>query len=368
MADSDPFARLCLTGSRFDNKGMPVEALGELAQYRDLVLGVARAQFLLEHPERKRLPRGFVDRLQLRLRTVEDGSAIPVLERVAPRGALLAVDDEFTRARDAIEDVVAAAAADEPLPEVFPLEALVLFNRFGQTLRPDEAIELRRGSAKSGPRYTGETRRRLVLSQKRTYQEELHGIGWIYEVDANGMSCRVRLRTGPTAPVSAPLDEMTFEPVKEVLEPNGEGPPVWVSGIGVFDSARRLLRFDSIHDVSALDPEDLASLDSRLDELSLLNPGWLDGEGARLDVEALSRARRVLADLLAFEVPRPRVFATPEGGVQAEWTVADNEISVTFEPDGKLYAVAVNLASGQSEEPELTTDDAEQIAQLLQVS
>lgn len=183
------------------------------------------------------------------------------------------------------------------------------------------------------------------------------------------MSCRVRLRLGPTTPVPAPLDELTFGPVKDVLEPNGEGPPVWLSGVGVFDSERRLIRFDSIHDATVLDdPDDLASLDSRLDEIASLKAGWLDGDGVRPDIGALDRARRVLSDLLTFEVPRPRLFATPEGGVQAEWTVGENEISVTFEPDGQLYAVAVNLASGQSNEPKLTADDPEQIAQLLRAS
>lgn len=367
--DQDIFARLRLTGGRFDGDGMPVETLAELAQYRELVLGVARAQFLSENPERKRVPRGFTDRLQLRLRTVEEGSAVPVLERPAQEGTLLAPEDEFTRARDAIEDAVAAAEADEPPPPRFPPEALVLFNRFGQTLKPDEAIELRRGSATTGPRYTAQTRRKLVLRQKSTYQEELHGIGWISEVDGNGMSCRIRLRLGPNSPVPAPLDEVIFGPVRDVLEPNGEGPPVWVSGVGVFDSDQGLLRFDSIHEVSVLDePEDLASLDRRLEELASLNTGWLDGDGVRPDGDVLQRASCMLADLLTFEVPRPRVFATPEGGVQAEWTIADHEISVTFEPDGRLYAVSVNLASGQAEEPELATDDPEQIAQLLQVS
>jgi hypothetical protein len=369
MESQDIFARLRLTGGRFDGEGMPVETLAELAQYRELVLGVARAQFLSENPERKRVPRGFVDRLQLRLRTVEEGSAVPVLERAAPEGSLLAVDDEFTRARDAIEEAVQAAEADQPLPAGFPRESLVLFNRFGQTLRPDEAIELRRGSADTGPRYTAETRRKLVLSQKRTYQEELHGIGWISEVDGNGMSCRIRLRLGPATPVPAPLDEVIFSPVKEVLEPNGEGPPVWVSGVGVFDSDRGLIRFDSIHDITVLDePEDLANLDKRLDELASLNAGWLDGEGEIPRSDVLNRASRLLADLLTFEVPRPRVFATPEGGVQAEWTIGDHEISITFEPGGELYAVSVNLASGQTEEPELASDDPEQIAHLLQLS
>jgi hypothetical protein len=74
-----------------------------------------------------------------------------------------------------------------------------------------------------------------------------------------------------------------------------------------------------------------------------------------------------LAELLNFDVPGPRVFPTPEGGVQAEWTVAGHEISVTFGPNGSLYAVSVNLASGQTEEPELATDNAGQIARLLLV-
>jgi hypothetical protein len=370
MTDPATFARLRMTGGRFDGQGMPVETLVELAQYRELVLGVARAQFLRDHPERQRVPRGFIERLQLRLQTVEDGSAVPVLERVAAPGALMApADDDFTRARDAIEDAVAAAEAGDPVPSGFPPRALVLFNRFGQTLRSDEAIELRRGSADSGPRYTVDTRRTLLLSNRKTYQEELDGIGWISEVDGNGMSCRIRLRLGPTTSVPAPLDEVTFGPAKDVLAPNGEGPPVRVSGIGVFDSARRLMRFDSIHDVSVLDdPEDLVSLDDRLDELASLNAGWLDGEGVRPDAHALERARRMLADLLTFEVPRPRVFATPEGGVQAEWTVSDREISLTFEPDGKLYALSVNVVSGEAIEPELAVDDPMQFAQLLLVS
>lgn len=345
---------------------MPVESLVELAQYRELVLGVARAQFLRDHPERKRVPRGFFDRLELRLETVEDGSAMPVLERTLPDGALLAADDDFTRARDAIEDAIAAVESERELPGDFPPDALVLFNRFGQTLKSGEAIELRRGSAPSGPLYRPETRRKLVLSQKRTYQEEVRDIGWITEVDGTAMSCHIRLRLGPQAPIPAPLDEVTFGPVKDLLHPNGEGPPVWVSGVGVFDSDGRLIRFDSIHDVSVLDePENLALLDGRLDELASLTPGWLDGEGERPDRHVLERARRVLADLLTFEVPRARVFATLEGGVQAEWSIEGREVSVAFEPGGAIYAISVDRESGQSEEPHLDGDDPDEIARLL---
>jgi hypothetical protein len=358
-----------MIGGRFDGAGMPVESLVELAAYRDLVFDVAKALFRQRHPDRQRVPRGFSDRLQLRLQTVEDGSAVPVLERVAQPGALLAHSDEFTEARDAIEDAVAAIANGDPLPDMFPRQSLVLFNRFGQTLRPEEAIELRRGSASSGPIYTSDVRRTLVLNHRRTYQQEVEDIGWVTEVDGSRMSSMIRLRLGPPTSVPAPLDEVTFAPAKDVLEPNGEGPPVRVSGVGVFDTERGLIRFDSIHDVSVVeDPEELASLDQRFDQLASLNAGWMDGEGVPPSDAVLRRARRILADLLSLDIPRPRVFATPEGGVQAEWSVGDHEISVTFEPDGRLYAVSVNLASGKTDEPELTADDAEQIARLLLVS
>lgn len=369
VVDPDPFSRLRLTGSRFEGDGMPVEALVELAAYRELVLGVAKVLFRRANPDRQRVPRGFADRLQLRLRVVEDGSAMPVLERVELSGTLLAADDEFTEARDVIATAVAAVAAGTELADGFPREALVLFNRFGQTLRADEAIELRSGAATSGPRYTREVRKRLVLNQRRTFQEEVEDIGWVTEVDADHMSCLIRLRMAPWGAVPAPLDEVTFAAARDVLEPKGEGPPVRVAGIGVFDASQRLIRLDSIQEITVLeDAEELMSLERRFDELAQLHAGWLDGEGAAPDAMVLDRARRLLADLLHFDVPRPRVFPTLEGGVQAEWSVGNHEVSITFEPDGRLYAVSVNVASGETEEPELAPDDAGRIARLLLAS
>ncbi len=366
MDGPDPFARLHLAGGRFDGAGMPLEALVELAAYRELVLGVAKEVFRSENPGRRRVPRGFTDRLDLRLRRIEGGSAMPVLERMPPPGALLSAEDEFSQSRDLIAAAIAATAADEVLPELFPRRALVLFNRFGQTLRETESIELRSGSASSGPCYTSALRRKLVLNQATSYQQEVDDIGWVYEVDANRMSCSIRLRSGPSLPVSAPLDEVTFLPVKEVLEPNGEGPPVRVSGVGVYHATKGLVRLDSLHDVSLLDiADELETLDARLDELAQLRGGWMDGDGTRPDPGALRRARVILADLLSPETPRPRVFPTVEGAVQAEWTIDAREVSVTFEPSGGLYVIAVDVASGEVSESELESDDPGEVARLL---
>lgn len=363
--NSDSFARLRLTGGRFDGIGMPVEALVELVAYRELIVGVAREVFRGDHPDRQRVPRGFADRLELRLQTVESGSAVPVLERVS-RGSQLPFEDEFTHARDLIEDAVSAVADSKTLPAPFPREALVLFNRFGQTLRQDEAIELRSADALTGPTYTSQIRETLVLKQRRTYQKEIEDIGWVSEVDAERMSCSIRLGSGPPTPVPAPLDELTFEPVKEALFPKGEGPPVRIRGIGVFDQDRGLIRLDSIQELSIQDDaEDRSVLERRLDELADLSDGWLDGEGIRPDAGALQRARQVLGELLGLDVPRPRLFATPEGGIQAEWTVDSRECSVTFEPAGGLYAVSVD-SFGTIVEPVFESESPERVARLVQ--
>jgi hypothetical protein len=70
-----------MTGARFDGGGMPVEAAPELAAYRDLVISLAEELFRQRNPGRQRLPARFEDRLQLRLETVEQGSAVLVIER-----------------------------------------------------------------------------------------------------------------------------------------------------------------------------------------------------------------------------------------------------------------------------------------------
>lgn len=362
----DVFARLRLIGGRFEGDGMPIEALTELVAYQQLVVAVAEEVYRSDHPGRQRLPGGFADRLQLRLRTIEQGSAVPVLERIREPGALMSRRDEFTQSRDLIEEAVAAIAAGEALPEDFPRQAVVLFNRFGQTLRPDEAIELQKPGAQSGPRYTQDVRRRLVLKERRTFQAEVSDIGWVLELDSTRMTCLIRLRSALRAqPVPAPVDEFTFDQVKAALEPNGEGAPVRVTGIAVYSTGGHVLRLDSIQEVSPIeDPEGLEALDRRIGELEELPAGWLDGAGAPLTPAAIKNARATLAELLFLDVPRPRIYPTPEGGVQAEWAIGDSEVSITFEPDGSFYSMAVNRESGESRE--LESGDMGGIAQFFQ--
>ena len=77
------FAAPAFHGHRFDANAMPVEVLKELEVYERLIVDVAKALFLQRNSDRKRVPKGFEQRLRLSIRAVDPGSAIPVLLRTA---------------------------------------------------------------------------------------------------------------------------------------------------------------------------------------------------------------------------------------------------------------------------------------------
>lgn len=359
-AQLNPFLALHFRGARFDAEpGMPVEALGELVAYRELVTEVARLVFLDRNPDRQRVPKGFTERLSLRLRHVDEGSAVPLLERPDAAG-VLPLPDEFDAARDLISEAIQAATNSAPIPEAFPEDALVHFNRLGQGLRDDESIELRAPDVQTGPRYT-QAVRKVLLAGRSNYQRDATVEGWVTELDAERMRFQLHLRTGPVIP--APIDAVTFDEVKEALAPTGEGPQVVVTGVGVFDRMTdQLVRFDSVHELIAEDA-DSAVADSVA--ASHAQAGWLDGDGDETHPEVARRARALFEAIVMRGVPAPRVYPVPDGGLQAEWTLGEREVSVTVEPGGSLYVIAVNVVSGAAEDATLTDDDVAKVLRLV---
>lgn len=359
-AELTPFLALHFRGARFDaDAGMPVETLGELVAYRELVTEVARLVFLDRNPDRQRVPKRFTDRLSLRLRQVEEGSSVPLLERPIVAD-VLPLADEFDAARDLISLAIQAAASGEAIPAGFPSDALVHFNRLGQGLHDDESIELRAPNVVSGPRYTQQVRKAL-LSGRSNYQRDATIVGWVTELDAERMRFHLRRSDGSIVP--APIDVVTFDEVKEALAPSEEGPQVSVSGVGVFDrTSDQLVRFDSVHELMAEDTEESVQ---DLVAASTVDAGWLDDDGLATDPEVLQRTTALLDAIVLQGVPAPRVFPVPDGGMQAEWTLGDREISVTVEPGGSLYVIAVNVISGDAEDATVADDDVAEVLRLV---
>ncbi len=78
----------------------------------------------------------------------------------------------------------------------------------------------------------------------------------------------------------------------------------------------------------SVDPLDIAV---QISELRRLKEGWLDGAGlapASRDLDWLTVA---FAEHYSEGLPQPHLYPTPEGGVRAEWSIGDWELSLNIE-------------------------------------
>lgn len=84
----------------------------------------------------------------------------------------------------------------------------------------------------------------------------------------------------------------------------------------------------------------LWSIDSQLDELAKLGPGWCGGDGDPIAEQAMANTR-ILADALARLIPfAPAVVPLADGGIQLEWHTngVDMEVVVSGEGQASLDA------------------------------
>ena len=226
------------------------------------------------------------------------------------------------------------------------------FGKFGRSLRDDEAIEFTTPSrdtrakltkkawlrlvhaSSEGDRLAEETSSRAIEYESaptipfKALTEEAAVRGTVPEADQGHRTFEIQLIDGQK--VKAPIPPQHLDTILEALRGYKSGARVLLHGIGRFNRARHLLRFDSIKDVSLLDPLDIAA---RLDELRLLKDGWLEGGGRALSHKGLDWLSRSFNQHYPEDLPLPYLFPTEEGDVEAEWRLGQKEVSLEIELD-----------------------------------
>lgn len=85
---------------------------------------------------------------------------------------------------------------------------------------------------------------------------------------------------------------------------------------------------------------------ARLDELMALQPGWLDGEGVPPGPGVAAQAARIAESIANWATP-PRIYPTPDGGIELEWDDDNLNHSIAIGTDLRL-----NLATtDRNQEP-----------------
>jgi len=345
-----------LTGTRFDGHSIPLEFLKDLAVLEEMIIEIAKAKFLEENKDRVRSPKGFTEGIELKLTSIEPGSAIPKIALVVA-GLLFPPENVkyYEAARDAIVEAIAAAESGGNITAHLPVKSLSYFDRLGRSLRDDEAIEFTKPSTSNVARLTKLTRKRLISASNVTeYTEDICLRGSVPEADQDDMSFEIQLPDGKK--IKAALNEQHRDFILHAFTEYKSKSRIMINGVGRFDRSGKLKRLESVEHVTELDPMDVSY---RLDEIRTLKHGWLEGEGVALPPNGIDWFGEAFNQHVPDEVKLPCIFPTPEGNLQAEWSFRDREITLEINLSTHVGAWhALDLRSDEEEEKSLDLNDA----------
>src|ERR1700722_2081358 len=213
MAEPKSFL-LRYVGARFEGTRLPLDVLGDLPAFRDLLVSYAAAEWRKAHTDRERLPGNFEKGLLFDLVGIEDGSAMPRIEwdRRVPQPQLPDMMDEmemlvstsFDRVISLFDHATGPAAALGLTPD--NIRAL---KRFGGNLLPDEKIEFpgSKGSDGNVVYLDKHRRERLITSVRDSYQIRYDGTGKLIGsgVDPSGTNGHIDIHTEQYGTITLPV-------------------------------------------------------------------------------------------------------------------------------------------------------------------
>lgn len=361
----------CYTGKRFDSHRLPVDFVDDLLVLKKMTIEMAKEIYLKSNPDRKRIPKNFTDGISIELEGIEPGSTIPKLVLVILLTTLFPDSNHecFTIAPKQITEIIEAAHLNCDLSTIAPESVLNCFNQFGKNLQDNEQI-IFGDKETSKAIFNIESRKRLQLaaSKSKHYKESCELRGKIIALDKDRKSYEIQLSGGQK--IKGQYQGSDLDTLQEAFVNLEKSQKIGMKVTGVFNANGKLQSIDSIEESILLDPLDVQA---RLDDLSLLTEGWLDGEqGKSLNTEAL----KWLGDTFdmsfnAEKLPLPATFPTPSGNIQFEWSFNDYEISLEVNLDTKkavFYALNIKNNSEDTEELNLSiSDDWNKLNQNMQV-
>jgi hypothetical protein len=347
------FLEPTLNGERFQGHTVPLELLKDFSALQEMLVEVAKWEFRNSHPERERIPRNFTDGVDLHLTSVEEGSAKLIICLVF--AGLFPVSGNLKYFEQARTDIVEAiASAEQGSVPRLPPSLLNYFDRFGRGLRAGESISFESQNGRAN--LTPDTRKELMRhAQAKEWTEECALRVRIPEADKGRNSFEMELNNGTK--LRAELSDLYQAAILDAFGNYNTGRDEYVLVQGVLrkDRDNHLKGFESIEHVTLLDPLDI---NLRLDELAKLGEGWLDGKGHAATRDQLNWLADAFQLNFDTELSLPYLYPTAEGGVQAEWSLGDWEVSLEVDLNTRKAAYqALNLKDKSCTEATLTLDE-----------
>ena len=343
------------TGDRFQNHAIPLALLKNLDALQGIISEIVRAQFIEKHPGRKRLPRGFCDGLTLFLAGTGEGSFVANIALIVST-QLIGGAPELLASQAARDTFMEAVADPKSGAQKLPDAVWPCIERLGRGLRDDEAIVLGKIQGKPAE-LTNKSWRELLLSRPsvQTFSDELQTVVRLDGCQKQKNTLLLALDDDRILDVQ--VSDAMFGELKDVRFEECGSTWVQVTGSGSFDRSLQLQSIDEVLSIERLEP-----LDPRvqIQKLKRLRDGWLDGKGIAPDEQMLRRAGRCLDECLTENTELPRLYPTPEGGIEAEWLIGRRDLSIEFDPSTRTIEWhSMGLDTQEVEELSVSFDDTE---------
>ncbi|AZI58894.1 hypothetical protein EH165_12830 [Nakamurella antarctica] len=402
MADGDGgahFARLKLSGARFNKARLPIDALIEIQRYRTMLLESAKRAWLAEGYEEP-LPPEFETDFDLAISGVADGSAIPLLDRPASQydryydrgrdnleadlSKLARVDfDSPERVDSAFEEIAHELELSNDLSSWNALSSLAAFLDFGTSLRPDETLQLQaRGEEHEYLEITTDTASTTFRPFAQIVMEAVGPPGALLNPPVVPVENEKFISTVAGRLFAMNADKKSFDietlhygnvhgnyseaeltaDLKAVLESRAQAPVVRVTGRMSWRDGQlyRILQVDSL-ELLQIEAEPWSG---RIRELAYLSPNWHpDFEKSSVisfvAIDAAREAMRSVSDLL----PQPGIYPCEDGGVVVEWPTSKRLLTLEINSEAALYLFNMGLETGDA--TDLYTQDLTEIKSQL---
>lgn len=317
-------------GERFESHRFPLDLIEDLNVLREMTIEMAKHIYLEKNTGRQRIPKNFTRDISFELAGISPGSTVPKIILVSGLSGLFphANHAYFTEAPSRIIKAIEVAhSGGNNITEYASSEVLRYFDQFGKKLRDGESIDFTPSGQRGQAILNRESRKRLLLASSKSneYTAGLIVRGRVTALDKDRRSFEVQFANGNK--VRGAYTDEHIQNLQDALVGLESGQKVLIRATGTFNSTDKL---KSIHDVDEMSLLDEFDVPSRLEELSMLKQGWLDGdEGEPLNEEGLTWLSESFEKFYnSDDAPLPATFPTPDGNIQFEWSLGDIEISI----------------------------------------
>ncbi len=354
-------------GARFAGRRMPLDVLGDLAAFRDLLVSYAAAEWRVDHAERERLPKNFEKSISFDLVDIEDGSAMPRIEWY--RGTIqqqlpevrdeleILVDRSYEKVLALFDHATGPAAALELTPD--NIRAL---KRFGSNLLPEEKIEFPGSTGDDGNVvYLNKYRREWLITRGGdSYKRRFDGTGRLLgcSVDVTETNGTIKVDTYEYGAIEVPV---SVERVRADFDGSILSEVFFRLHVEL-DNNDAFRSVVDVFDVDVITPKVMADMTvcrERISSLRSLSDGWHDGSGKAPTHEAAATATRLVSrkpDMAGSY----RIFPTRAGGLLIEFVRDGWDYSIEIGASGKLEIYGTEIGGdGEMDTSVLDADSNE---------